>query len=138
MIHPVDEHVGKRLRHLRKLRGLSQSAVAEALGLTFQQVQKYERGANRISASKLYDAAKLLGVAIETFYEGLTVSGEKMPDADILASVATDPDVARLVRLFQSAPKSARQQILSLIEVLAKEKQRISSGNPLIRTRQDA
>jgi len=119
MSHAVDEHVGKRLRQLRKAQGLSQTAVADALGLTFQQVQKYERGANRVSASKLYEAANLLNVTIAAFYEGLPLSAGKTPDADILADVATDPEVARLVRLFRATPKAARVQILALIEVLA-------------------
>lgn len=122
MGHAVDEHVGKRLKQLRTSRGLSQSVVAEALGLTFQQVQKYERGTNRISASKLYDAAMLLGVTIESFYEGLPMSEGRSADADVIAQVATDADVSRLVRLFQSSPPRARRQILALIEVLANEK----------------
>jgi transcriptional regulator with XRE-family HTH domain len=121
MGHVVDEHVGKRLRQLRLLQGMSQSVVAEALGLTFQQVQKYERGTNRISASKLYDAAMLLGVSIASFYEGLPLSKEKSADADIIAQVATDGDIARLVRLFQSTSPAARHQILALVEVLANE-----------------
>lgn len=56
----VDIHVGKRIRARRKLLGISQEALADALGLTFQQVQKYERAANRVSASKLYDIARTL------------------------------------------------------------------------------
>jgi transcriptional regulator with XRE-family HTH domain len=122
MRHAVDEHVGKRLRQLRTSRGLSQSVVADALGLTFQQVQKYERGVNRISASKLYDAAMLLGVTIESFFEGLPTSEGKSADSDIIAQVATDSDFARLVRLFHAAPRPARQQILALMEVLATER----------------
>ena len=61
---PVDAHVGARIRLRRKMLGLSQSRVAEALGLTFQQVQKYERGTNRVSASKLYDVARFLEAPI--------------------------------------------------------------------------
>ena len=61
---PVDAHVGARIRLRRKILGLSQSRVAEALGLTFQQVQKYERGTNRVSASKLYDVARFLEAPI--------------------------------------------------------------------------
>jgi transcriptional regulator with XRE-family HTH domain len=60
--HPVDVAVGARIRTVRKSQGLSQGALAEALGLTFQQVQKYERGSNRVSASKLVDISKKLGV----------------------------------------------------------------------------
>ena len=69
--NPVDLHVGGRVRMRRKMLGISQERLAEALGLTFQQVQKYERGANRISASKLYEIARFLSAPIAYFFEGL-------------------------------------------------------------------
>lgn len=69
--HAVDIHVGQRIRARRKELSVSQLALAEALGLTFQQVQKYERGSNRVSASKLWQAARTLRVPISYFYEGL-------------------------------------------------------------------
>jgi len=67
----IDQHVGARLRLRRTMLGLSQEKVAEAVGVTFQQLQKYETGQNRISASRLHAVAKLLDVAIPFFYEGL-------------------------------------------------------------------
>ncbi|WP_296815118.1 helix-turn-helix transcriptional regulator [Brevundimonas sp.] len=70
--HPTDAHVGMRVRMRRKLMGVSQERLAEALDLTFQQVQKYEKGTNRISASKLFEAAKFLDVEIGYFFEGLS------------------------------------------------------------------
>lgn len=69
--NPVDVHVGRRVRLRRKVLGFSQEHLADSLGLTFQQIQKYERGANRVSASKLYDMARILSVPIEFFFEGL-------------------------------------------------------------------
>lgn len=69
--NPIDIHVGLRVRLRRKEMGFSQEKLADGLGLTFQQVQKYERGANRISASKLYETAHLLHVSIGFFFEGL-------------------------------------------------------------------
>ena len=69
--HPVDLHVGRKIRIQRKTLGVSQSALAETLGLTFQQVQKYERGSNRVSASKLFEIANTLQVGISYFFEGL-------------------------------------------------------------------
>jgi transcriptional regulator with XRE-family HTH domain len=69
--HPVDVHVGQAVRWRRKLRGLSQEALARRLGLTFQQVQKYETGANRISASALHAIARTLEVPVSAFFEGL-------------------------------------------------------------------
>ena len=67
----VDKHVGKQLRNRRTLLGFSQEKLAEAVGVTFQQVQKYERGANRVSASRLFSFSKILEVSIDYFYEGL-------------------------------------------------------------------
>ena len=69
--NPIDLHVGKRVRDRRRQLSLSQERLAEALGLTFQQVQKYERGANRISASKLWETAGFLSVPINYFFDGL-------------------------------------------------------------------
>ena len=67
---PVDLHVGVRIRMRRKFLGLSQETLAEGLSLTFQQVQKYERGANRVSASKLYEVSKVLKAPVAYFFEG--------------------------------------------------------------------
>ncbi len=68
---PVDVHVGARLRVRRTLLGMSQTTLGEAIGLSFQQVQKYERGANRISASRLYDLSRLLDVPIQHFFDDM-------------------------------------------------------------------
>ncbi len=68
---PVDVHVGQRLRLLRKERGLSQTALAARVGVTFQQLQKYETGKNRLSASRLYRLAFVLGVDVSAFFVGL-------------------------------------------------------------------
>src|SRR6188768_2616137 len=69
--NPVDLHVGGRVRMRRTLLGVSQEQLADSLGLTFQQVQKYERGANRVSASKLYESARALQAPVSFFFEGL-------------------------------------------------------------------
>ena len=68
--HPVDVHVGRRLRLKRTILGLSQEAVGKEIGVTFQQIQKYERGINRMGASRLYDFSKALGVQVAYFFEG--------------------------------------------------------------------
>ena len=68
---PIDLHVGRRLRLRRTLQGMSQEALGDAIGLTFQQVQKYERGANRISASVLYRSAQALDVPVSFFFDDL-------------------------------------------------------------------
>ncbi|MHA1524477.1 MAG: helix-turn-helix domain-containing protein [Alphaproteobacteria bacterium] len=69
--HPIDQHVGGRVRLRRMLVGMSQEQLGEKLSLTFQQVQKYEKGANRISASKLWQISKILGVTVQFFYDGI-------------------------------------------------------------------
>lgn len=68
---PVDIHVGSKVRFRRKILGISQSKLAEGLGITFQQVQKYESGANRIGSSRLYQISQLLGVSIAFFFDDL-------------------------------------------------------------------
>jgi len=67
--NPIDVHVGSRVRFRRMLLGMSQEKLGEKLGLTFQQVQKYEKGINRIGASRLFDLAQVLGVTVQFFYE---------------------------------------------------------------------
>jgi transcriptional regulator with XRE-family HTH domain len=74
--HPVDAHVGRAVRVRRRLRGLSQQALGERIGLTFQQIQKYESGANRISASALHAIAGALEVPVASFFEGLPGAGD--------------------------------------------------------------
>ncbi|MEP3637991.1 MAG: helix-turn-helix transcriptional regulator [Paracoccaceae bacterium] len=71
MSHPVDVHVGRRLKQIRTLRRMSQTDVARKLNLSFQQIQKYEIGSNRIAASRLFDLSKILGVPTSYFFEGL-------------------------------------------------------------------
>ncbi len=73
--NPVDVHVGGRLRQRRTLLGLSQERLADAIGLTFQQVQKYERGANRIGASRLHQLARVLEVPVSYFFEEMIPAG---------------------------------------------------------------
>lgn len=81
--HPVDIHVGSRIRMRRTLLGLSQEKLGDALGLTFQQVQKYERGANRVGSSRLYEISRILDVPISFFFEEMT--------GDVSSAGAADP-----------------------------------------------
>lgn len=71
IIHPVDEHVGRRLKLKRLERNLTQHQLAESVGITFQQIQKYEKGTNRVSSSKLFEISQTLKVAITYFFDGL-------------------------------------------------------------------
>jgi transcriptional regulator with XRE-family HTH domain len=76
MPNPVDVHVGNRMRMRRMLIGMSQEKLGERLGLTFQQVQKYEKGTNRVSASRLFHVAQVLAVPVQYFYEDLPAGAE--------------------------------------------------------------
>ena len=77
MKHPVDVHVGKRVRHRRWMVGMTQQQLAERVGIKFQQIQKYETGMNRVSASRLWEIGSALGVTVSFFFEGL---GDKAAD----------------------------------------------------------
>ena len=123
--HPVDVHVGARIRLRRRLLGLSQEKLAEALGLTFQQVQKYERGSNRVSASKLYEISRTLQAPISFFYEGLPdaesggampTSADGSPTADLLLTTEGPALAAAFPRI--KSPQ-ARRNLLDLIKTLA-------------------
>jgi transcriptional regulator with XRE-family HTH domain len=85
--NPIDRHVGLRIRLRRKELGLSQEKLAESIGLTFQQIQKYERAANRVSASKLWALARVLQISVSYFYEGLGQA------EDAMTALAPDPSV---------------------------------------------
>ena len=104
----VDNHVGSMFRMRRQELGLSQTAVAERLGVTFQQVQKYERGMNRISASRLHDLCEILGVPVEYFFDGLDAEiGE--PDGPDL----NDPELVELVNAYMGIPRQMTRARLS-------------------------
>ena len=80
--NPIDVHVGSRVRLQRMLRGISQEKLGERLGLTFQQIQKYEKGVNRIGASRLFDLSNVLGVPIQFFYDEAPIGGSRtQPEA---------------------------------------------------------
>lgn len=123
----VDIHVGARVRMRRRTAGLTQQALADALGLTFQQVQKYERGANRISASKLYEIARFLSSPVSYFFEGLTgpEAGEGEDQrAQALEQSIRDflrtPEGLELARLYPHVhPPQVRRRMLDLVRTLA-------------------
>lgn len=111
---PIDMHVGKELRLLRTLKGMSQERLARELGVTFQQVQKYEKGANRLSASMLYRAAQALNVPISAFFAGL--EGLR-PD---LSTQFVDRFSLAMLGELEELPPQVRDPIRALIRSLAK------------------
>ena len=120
--NPIDRHVGLRIRMRRKELGISQERLAESIGLTFQQVQKYERATNRVSASKLWEMAKALHTSVAYFYEGLESSrGAPAPDEPVQDFLMSNEGL-ELAQLFPriSQPR-VRRKILDLIRAMAEE-----------------
>jgi len=101
MPHSVDVHVGRQLKQIRTLRRLSQTDVARRLGLSFQQIQKYEIGSNRIAASRLFELANILDVSTSYFFEGLDADSEGAADSamDIVQAVASIKDEKKKSRI---------------------------------------
>lgn len=116
---PVDLHVGARLRALRTQRRVSQAAVAEGVGLTFQQVQKYERGTNRISASKLQALACFLAVPVESFFEGLPRAGaDGQPIAPTFYQFAAVNGAGELAALYLGMEPRRRRGLMECARAL--------------------
>ena len=125
--NPVDIHVGNRVRQRRKLSGLSQANLAEALDLTFQQVQKYERGTNRMSASKLFQAAAFLRVPVAYFFDGLdleaTDGGAAISDPEqaINAFLSTVEGIELASTFARITSANQRRKLLGLVAAMAEE-----------------
>lgn len=116
---PVDIHVGARVKLRRTLVGLSQMELGGAIGLTFQQIQKYERGTNRISASMLHRIAEALDVPVSFFFDDMAEGVKLSPPTagDLLAQ----QDSAELLRHFHRIPKFLRKQVLDLVKAMGQE-----------------
>jgi transcriptional regulator with XRE-family HTH domain len=114
----IDVHVGSRIRMRRQLINMSQERLGELLGITFQQVQKYEKGSNRISASRLFYAGKTLGVPVQFFYDGLPDVdqsgglGETTAGDDFVASMMTTEGV-QLAKAFKDADSDLKRRIIA-------------------------
>ena len=128
--NPIDRHVGLRIRMRRKELGLSQERLAEAVGLTFQQIQKYERAANRVSASKLWELSRALDAPVTYFYEGLAEAEEA--DAPIpregMQDFLMSADGLELAIAFPriSQPR-LRRKLVELIRALVEEPETIEA-----------
>lgn len=113
---PVDVAVGARIRLLRKLRGLSQQALAEAAGVTFQQIQKYERGANRVSASMLSRIAGALETPVAEMFGESSSSGGAI---DEVAALLAEPGALELLRAYTALPRGpARSALVDFVRAL--------------------
>lgn len=108
MSHPVDVHVGRKLKQIRTMRRLSQTDVARELDLSFQQIQKYEIGSNRIAASRLYELSRILDVPTSYFFEGLD------PDASL--TKANDPSMEIVTAIAAIRDDNIKSRIVTFIE----------------------
>ena len=116
----VDTYVGQRIRDKRNERGMSQTEVANALGVTFQQVQKYERGTNRVGASRLFDLSRILSVPIQYFFEGLKNQQTPIEKEDDNVIHLMKPDTVELVEAYYKVENlQVRRQILSTIRSIS-------------------
>jgi transcriptional regulator with XRE-family HTH domain len=119
--NPVDVHVGRRVRIRRVLCGLSQTALAEQLSLTFQQLQKYESGANRVSASRLWQIAQVLDVPISWFFMGID------DDTDRLEEFRTKRETLELVRNIATCPPEIQKRFRALLHSISDH---VQKSNP--------
>ena len=116
MKHNVDVHVGKRIRHRRWMIGMTQQQLAEKVGIKFQQIQKYETGMNRVSASRLWDISQAVDVPVSFFFDGL----EESQTADAVeGDILADKEALQLVRAYYAMPEAQRRQIFELARVLS-------------------
>lgn len=131
---PIDVHVGGRVQLRRTLMGMTQEQLAKAIGVSFQQVQKYERGLNRLSASRLFDVCQALGVSITYFFEDVpeevlrsrkrnadvkepaALGGSRRPPGDLMSKTES----LELVRSYWHMPSTQREKVRALIETLAR------------------
>lgn len=117
MKHPVDVHVGKRIRHRRWMVGVTQQQLADKVGIKFQQIQKYETGMNRVSASRLWDIADALDVPVSFFFEGL--GGEEAAPREAESDIFADKEALALVRSYFAIPEAQRRRLFELAKVLS-------------------
>lgn len=113
---PVDAHVGTRVKLRRVLLGLSQGQLGEAIGLTFQQIQKYEKGANRISASMLHRIAQVLDVPVSFFFDDMA-DGQRLPAAQP-DDTMTRSESVELIRHYYGLPEGVRRHVYHLVKAM--------------------
>ncbi len=117
--NPVDLHIGQRVRHRRWLLGMTQQQLAQSVGIRFQQIQKYESGANRISASRLWDLARALDMPVSFFFEGL-VPGRDGDAADTAGEgVMQNKETMDLIRAYYGLEEGPRRRLLELAKALS-------------------
>ena len=121
MAHMVDVHVGKRIRQRRWLIGMTQQKLADLVGIKFQQIQKYETGANRVSASRLWDIGDAMGVPVAFFFEGIRDPSHDVDQGrgDVPPDLLSDKEAMELVRTYYAIPENQRRRLFELARVLS-------------------
>lgn len=117
--HAVDVHVGKRIRHRRWALGTTQQQLADKVGIKFQQIQKYETGANRVSASRLWDIASALDVPIDYFFDGLAAQAQDGQSTNLPGDIMADREAIDLLRSYYAIPETQRRRLFDLARVLS-------------------
>lgn len=118
MAHIVDTYVGKKIRQRRWLIGMTQQGLAESVGIKFQQIQKYETGTNRVSASRLWDISVALNVPVSFFFEGLQSEDDATPSGTVPADLIADKEAMEMVRSYYAVPVDQRRRLFDLARVL--------------------
>ena len=114
----IDQHIGKRLRQARNFAKMSQTDLGDGVGITFQQIQKYENGSNRIGGSRLWSISQFLGLPVSYFYDGLTDSGST---TSAVSKLFEDPENLKLIRDFvRIEDPKVKLQIRQLVNALSK------------------
>lgn len=116
MARSVDLHVGRRVRQRRWMLGMTQSQLADLVGIKFQQIQKYETGANRVSASRMWEIASVLDVPVTFFFEGL--NGRAADTGETWDDISIDKESGDLVRVYYAIPEDRRRHFLDLARAL--------------------
>lgn len=130
--NPIDVHVGSRIRLRRTMLGMSQEKLGDSLGITFQQVQKYEKGANRVGASRLQHIAEILNVPIPFFFEGSPGAMEDDGKQESTSDFMNSKECVALAAAFAAIDdKRVRQSILGLVRSLSKEQSVLADVNDL-------
>lgn len=130
MKHPVDVHVGQRIRRRRWMLGITQQQLGDAVGIKFQQIQKYETGMNRVSASRLYDIATALEIPVAFFFEGMseeiTADAEEAlanaPEAERASNdIFSEKETLELIRCYYQMPEEPRRRLFELTRSLCRD-----------------
>jgi transcriptional regulator with XRE-family HTH domain len=121
--NPIDQHIGARIRLRRNMIGMSQESLGEALGITFQQIQKYEKGTNRVGGSRMQAIAESLSVPVSYFFEdapSATSTPDRFEATPTITEMAAMPDMHRMMRAFsQINDARARRSIVEIAERVA-------------------